>query len=206
MPDKPSTSQTSAGLTSARLAGSCSSAWNWPPTIRWRCASQMRHRRSPSNGTRWASTSQPTVRRSSSAASHSASTPAPSAGGRPSRPASRCACRAGQRLRELRRIAGQRQGHAAVMAGQHRQHQRHVARAATHRPFVGQLLEEHFRRRAVGHAAPRAGNRNVAEARRIAQRAAKVAAVGHRQHARRQCRGRPAACRRRCASGHRDCG
>ncbi|MCY1507177.1 hypothetical protein D9M68_414450 [compost metagenome] len=80
------------------------------------------------------------------------------------------------------------------MAGHHGQQHGHVAGRAPHRAFVGQLLQEHFGRRAEGHAPGRRPHAvDVAEGGRIAQRSAEIAAIRHRQHAGRQRRRRAAA-------------
>ena len=87
-----------------------------------------------------------------------------------------------------------RQRRARIETGLRGQQHGHVLDRAAHRPFDRELLHEDLGRRPEGH---HAGGRpqavDIAEGGRVADRAAEVAAVGHRQHARRQRRGGTAA-------------
>ena len=105
--------------------------------------------------------------------------------------------RPGQRRR--RRVQGQR--HPLVGPADHRQQQRDVGDRAAHR-----ALDAH----PVGHIGDRPGRHpagrraqpdHIAEARRVAQRAAEIAAVGQRDHPGGQGGGRPAAAAARAAAG-----
>ena len=176
-----STSHTISGLSCARSVGSaCNGASS--SAFQPRQTRNASHSSSRSNAGTCSSTTQPSSVRTFAAPRPSSSTPGSVASLPPRSPT--------QATRRARDVAFERARRTSAGVGHHREQQGDVGDRARHRPHLTEL-----RHRAVRHdrARGRAEAQHVAERRRVAQRAHVVAAVGDRQHPRRQRRGRAAA-------------